>query len=134
MAEWLIPCSPDIYDAESAFQEYRHIVWHQQCNMSVGDIAYIYVTAPVKAIRCKCRVDAVNIPMDIGEDDGYVIDEAFCSKAYRRYMDLRLLEEYDTPALGYQVLLLNGLGGPIRSQRRASQELEAYLRAISPAR
>lgn len=66
MASWLIPCSPDIYDAEAAFQEYGHIVWHQQCNMSPGDIAYIYVTAPEKAILCKCVIEDVDIPFDIG--------------------------------------------------------------------
>ena len=130
MTSWLIPCSPDIYDAESAFQEYGHIIWHQQYKVSVGDIAYIYVTAPVKAIRCKCRVEDVDIPFDIGDDDGYVLDEAFCSRAYRRYMDLALLETYDSPLLGFQMLLMNGLGGTIRSQRRVNPTLEAYLSSV----
>ena len=132
MESWLIPCSPDIYDAESAFQEYGHVVWHQQCNMAPGDIAYIYVSAPVKAIRCKCRIDSVNIPFDIGEDEGYVLDEAFCSKSYRRYMDLVLLECYNNnPMLSYQMLLMNGLNGPIRSQRRVIPKLETYLGSIT---
>ncbi len=131
MASWLIPCSPDIYDAESAFQEYGHVVWHQSCNMSPGDTAYIYVSAPVKEIRCKCLVGAVNIPCDIGEDDGYVLDEAFCSQSYKRYMDLKLLESYNEPALGYQLLLMNGLGGPVRSQRRVPPELEKYIADVT---
>ena len=134
MASWLIPCSPEIYDAEAAFQEYGHIVWHQQCNMAPGDFAYIYITAPVKAIRCKCIVEDVDIPFDIGEDDGYVINESFCSKAYRRYMDLRLVEIYtDSPMLEFQMLLMNGLAGTIRSQRRVSSTLEAFLSSITPA-
>ena len=133
MASWLIPCSPSIYNAEDAFQEYGHIIWHQQCNMSPGDVAYIYVTAPVKAIRCKCMIEDVDIPFDIGEDDGYVLDESFCAKSYRRYMDLRLIECYEnSPVLGFQMLLMNGLTGTIRSQRRASSELEAYLTSIAP--
>lgn len=68
MASWLIPCSPDIYDAEGAFAEYGSIVWHQQCNMAAGDIAYIYVTAPIKAIRCKCLITMTDIPFNIGND------------------------------------------------------------------
>ena len=133
MASWLIPCSPDIYDAEAAFQEYWHIVWHQQCNITPGDFAYIYITAPEKAIRCKCIVEDVDIPFDIGEDDGYVLNESFCSKAYRRYMDLRLVECYDSsPMLGFQMLLMNGLTGTIRSQRRVSAVLEAYLSSVTP--
>ncbi len=133
MASWLIPCSPDIYDAEAAFQESGHIVWHQQCNMTPGDFAYIYITAPEKAIRCKCIVEDVDIPFDIGEDDGYVLDESFCSKAYRRYMDLRLVESYaSSPMLSFQMLLMNGLTGTIRSQRLVSTMLETYLSSVTP--
>lgn len=132
MASWLIPCSLDIYDAEGAFQDYGHVIWHQQCNMEPGDIAYIYVTSPVKAIRCKCRVESVDIPFDVGDDDGYVLNEAFCSKTYRRYMDLVLVECYaDNPMLSFQMLLMNGLVGTIRSQRRATPRLETYLESIT---
>ena len=130
MSDWLIPCSPDIYDAEAAFQEYGTIVWHQDCNMSAGDIAYLYVSAPVKAIRCKCRIEAVIIPADIGDDDGYVIDEGFCAKTHRRYMELRLEKIYDNPLLDYHALLMNGLSGPIRSQRRAPESLVDYFKAL----
>ena len=132
MTSWIIPCSPEIYDAESAFQEYGHVVWHQQCNMAPGDVAYIYVTAPVKAIRCKCLIEKVDIPFDIGDDDGYVLDEAFCAKAYRRYMDLILVENYgNNPMLSYPMLLMNGLNGTIRSQRRVTEKLEEYLAVIA---
>ncbi len=94
------------------------------------DIAYIYVSAPIKAIRCKCRIEVTNIPVDVGEDDGYVLDEAFCSKAYRRYMDLKMEKCFDNPMLGYQMLLMNGLSGPIRSQRRVPLQLQKYLENI----
>lgn len=130
MASWLIPCRPDIYDAEAAFREYGIIRWHQSCRMSPGDIAYIYVSAPVQEIRCRCRIAAVNIPGDSGGDDGYVRDEQFCSRTWRRYMDLELLEEYDSPAFSYPVLKLNGLNGPIRSQRRVPPMLETYLEGM----
>ncbi len=131
MAEWFIPCSPDIYDAEAAFQEYGHVVWHQDCRMSAGDTAYIYVSAPVKAIRCRCRIEETDIPFDIGEDDGYVLDETFCGRTRRRYMDLKLLESYDDPMLSYAMLKANGLTGPIRSQRRVPERLQAYIAAIT---
>lgn len=131
MTEWLIPCSPSIYDAEGAFDEYGSIIWHQQCNMQVGDYVYIYVTAPVKSIRCKCRIEMVDIPWDIGDDDGYVLDETFCNRAYRRYMELKLVEQYDCYMLNFDFLLHNGLAGTIRSQRRVSDSLSAYIKSIT---
>ena len=89
---------------------------------------YIYVTAPVKEIRCKCLVTAANLPFDISEDDGYTL---ICSRAHKRYMDLKLVEIYNNPFLGYQLLLMNGLSGPIRSQRRVSPELLNYIETTS---
>ncbi len=83
--------------------------------------------------RCKCVIEDANIPFDVGEDDGYVLEEGFCAKSYRRYMDLRLTECYENnPVLGFRMLLMNGLTGKIRSQRRASTELGAYLTSIAP--
>jgi len=127
MASWLIPCSPVVYDAESAFQEYGHVVWHQDCNVAVGDTVYIYVTAPVKSIRCRCVITDADMPADPGGDDGYVLDEAFCARNHRRYMDLKLQETYDTHLLDYRMLLMNGLTAPIRSQRRVPPKLAQYL-------
>lgn len=124
---WIIPCSPSIYDAEAAFKEYGSIVWHQDCNIQLGDVVFIYVTAPIKEIRCKCIAVETDIPFDIGDDDGYVVDDAFCARSHRRYMNLQLKETYSTPMLGYQLLLYNGLNGTIRSQRRVSPTLQAYI-------
>lgn len=131
MASWIIPCSPNIYDAESAFGEYGSIVWHQDGNIQPGDVVYIYVTAPIKEIRCKCIAVETDIPIDIGDDDGYVVDDAFCARTHRRYMNLQLKETYSTPMLGYQFLLYNGLNGTIRSQRRVPPTLQAYINQVT---
>lgn len=130
MNHWLIPCSPNIYNAEDAFNEYGALIWHQDCNMCSGDIAYIYVTAPTKEIRCKCLITEVDIPVDIGTDEGYVLDESFCSKSYRRYMELKLLEKYDCPLLGFHFLQMNGLSGTIRGQRKAVSQLCCYIENV----
>ena len=132
METWLIPCNPDVYDAEGAFDEYGSIVWHQDCNIHAGDYVYIYFTAPEKEIRCKCIAEDVDIPIDIGEDSGYTLDEEFCSKSYRKYMRLRVLALYKCPLLGFQSLLLNGLRGTVRSQRRLPECLSSYIDQIEP--
>ena len=131
MEYWLVPCSPGIYDAEGAFDEYGSVVWHQDCNMNPGDYVFIYVTAPVKEIRCKCKIECVDIPVDIGTDEGYTIDDTFFSRTYRRYMKLRLISKYNCPFLEFQFLLMNGLSGTIRSQRRASDKLVMYVETIT---
>ena len=131
MEQWIIPCSPNIYNAEEAFKEYGTIVWHQDCNIQPGDVVYIYVTAPVKELRCKCIAVDVDIPFDIGEDEGYTIDEEFCSRSYRRYMSLKLVELYDNTFLSFKEMLHNGLGGTVRSQRRINPLLQKYIEDVT---
>ena len=128
---WIIPCSPQIYDAEGAFNEYGEVVWHQDCNIKPGDIVYIYVTAPIKEIRCKCTVSDTDIPVDIGTDEGYTLDDAFCSRSHRRYMCLQLVKTYNNPFLGFQFLLYHGLNGTVRGQRRIPSNLQKYIAEIT---
>jgi len=60
----------------------------------VDDIVYIYVSAPVQAIKFKCRVNAVDKKLVEAEDSEFVLDEAYGTKTGEegRYAELELLE------------------------------------------
>ena len=61
MTEWLISCDPRAYNLDGAFEKLEAIDWKQSTNIEVGDIVYIYVTAPVYEIRYKCIATMVNL-------------------------------------------------------------------------
>lgn len=59
---WIFPANPGYFDLERAFQESETIFWKQRSQVEVGDTIFLYVAAPVSAIRYQCRVVEVDIP------------------------------------------------------------------------
>ncbi len=64
---WILPANPSSFDIESAFNKYKEIDWKQSSKVKVGDIAYMYVGAPVSAILYKCEITATDIPYDYSD-------------------------------------------------------------------
>ncbi len=63
-----------MFDSISAFNELGSVDWKQSIKAEVGDTVYIYVAAPIKAIKLKCKVTKVNL-LDIEIDDSkFVLD------------------------------------------------------------
>lgn len=61
MVEWIIPCNLKYYNVISAFEKLQCVDWIQSAkSINVGDIVYIYVGFPIKAIKFKCKVNKVN--------------------------------------------------------------------------
>ena len=61
VTEWITPANPKKYDVVGAFRDLKKIDWKQSTNVKVGDIVYIYVSAPVQAVQFKCKVNKVDI-------------------------------------------------------------------------
>lgn len=59
---WLVPANPKYFDLEQAFRERDTIFWKQSSRVSVGDTVFLYVAAPVSAIRYQCRAVEVDLP------------------------------------------------------------------------
>ncbi|MDR2742298.1 MAG: MmcQ/YjbR family DNA-binding protein [Treponema sp.] len=85
--DWIVPVNPKYYDIEFAFTKSENdtIIWKQSNSIAVGDIVYLYVAAPVSAIRYKCKTVEVNIP--------YHYEDSNVSMS--RVMRIQLLERYD---------------------------------------
>lgn len=47
-----------------AFVNNDTIIWKQSTKVRVGDTAFLYVSAPIKAIIYRCRVVETDIPYD----------------------------------------------------------------------
>lgn len=125
MTEWIIPCNPGVYDVIGAFNALDMIDWKQSTNIDVDDIVYIYVAKPVSAIRFKCVVQKVNMEdLEIDAID-YVIDDPEYAD-YGRYMQLQLVEKYDTPKLSYYQLQLNGLK-TVQGPSMVPKQLSDYI-------
>ena len=108
MTEWIIICNPNSYDVDGAFSKLKRIDWRQGINAEVGDQVYIYVGKPKKAIRYKCVVRKINLPVQEIDDDDFRVDDSSYG-GYGRYMELELLEQYNNEKLVLHALMKNGL-------------------------
>lgn len=116
MQDWIVPCNTKYYNVEEAFKNLPRLDWKQSSDKyEIGDDVYIYISAPISAVRYKCRVTRINLKTVEIDDSCYIID----STNYRnqkRYMELELLERLD---ISYSELQRRGLKGRIQCQRRA---------------
>lgn len=72
----LIANIKDEYDVYNALRNLGKSTWlHKHCpkSMEVGDIAYIYETSPINAIRWKCRVTKTQVNEEIPGEYQYSI-------------------------------------------------------------
>lgn len=97
--EFFVPANPKLYDIEAAFAMYDVIDWKQSAKFEPGDIAYMYVGAPVSAILYKCEVVETNSWQ-------YVNHKGKTCWA----MKIRKLEEYDRTWLPWSAIKNTGLG------------------------
>lgn len=115
-ASWIVPANPKYYDIEAAFQEGKDILWKQSSKVRAGDVVYLYVAAPVSAVRYKCRVVETDIP--------YAYQDGNISMSH--VMKMRLLKTYPADQFSFEVLKTLGIT-TVRGPRLAP---ESFLERI----
>lgn len=115
---WIVPANYHYFDLEAAFAASDLLNWKQTSSVAAGDIVYLYVGAPVSAVRYRCQVLETGIPYDY--DDGKV--------RMRRVMKLKRLFTYPPGAFPLSRLRSYGVQG-VRSARGLPPALARALEA-----
>ena len=116
-SEWLIPANPKYYDLIDAFKKSKIVLWKQSTLINVGDIVYLYVTAPYSEIKYKCEVLKVDIPYDYKNKDLTVnkVMQIKLLKEFSHEFTLDKLKEYE----------INSIRGPRRLNKDLSKALNS---------
>lgn len=97
--EWIVPANPKFYDIEAILNESKDstFIWKQSNNICVGDKIYLYVAAPVSAVKYKCKAVEVDIPYEYS-DENIRMHKAMRLQLLKRYeemeIDIAMLKEY----------------------------------------
>ncbi len=96
-----MPANPKYYDIEAAINENPEhtFLWKQSNHIAVGDIVYLYIAAPVSAIRYKCKAIEVDIPYPYADEH----------VSMSHVMRLQLLHTYDARCVGMELLKAHGV-------------------------
>ena len=113
---WLVPANPQYFDIDGAFAKDNTILWKQSSTAHVGDTVYLYVAAPVSAVRYKCKVLKVDIPYKYKDKN----------VSMTRVMKIKRLKTY--PPTAWTFARLNKLG--ITTLRGPRIAPEVFLREI----
>ncbi len=114
---WLIPANPKYFDIDGAFAKDDTILWKQSSAVQVGDLVYLYVAAPVSAVRYKCKVLEVNIPYKYKDKN----------VSMTRVMKIKRLKMYDPSLWTFEKLKTLGitaLRGPRLAPDNFLQQIE----------
>lgn len=114
--EWIIPSNPKYYDVINAFNDTDTIIWKQSNNITVGDIVYLYVAAPISAILYKCEVLEVDIPYKYSDKN----------VSMKKVMKIKLLKKYEKDKFTFEKLNEYGIKA-IRGPRGLTDELSKDL-------
>lgn len=112
-ANWIVPGNPKYYDVDAAFAQSDTILWKQSSDIHVGDTVYLYVGAPVSAVRYRCEAVAVDLPYPYRDENVRM----------KKVMRIRRLKTYAPDALPFSKLCELG----IRAVRGPRTVTEAFL-------
>ena len=119
--EWIVPANPKFYDIETALDESKDgtFIWKQSNNICVGDKVYLYVAAPISAIRYKCKAAQVDIPYNYSDEN----------ISMSKVMRLQLLERYDKVEISFAMLKEYGVGA-VRGPRSMPNSLKHKIEEL----
>ncbi len=118
-ATWIVPGNPRYYDVDAAFAQSDEILWKQSSDIRVGDTVYLYIGAPVSAVRYRCVATAVDLPYSFDDPNVHI----------RRVMRIRRLKTYAPDALPFAKLVELGIRA-VRGPRTVTKEFSEYEKSL----
>jgi 5-methylcytosine-specific restriction protein A len=125
---WLIASNPSKYNIMGAFIANDAITWGLTVKTNVGDIIYIYLSAPYSRIKFKCIVDRIDVPVTERLGAEFWLEKF---DPNRNLINLRLLSRLNDDRL--QLKNLTGsklMSSAPQGPRRLSEELNEFLSGL----
>ena len=129
MDSWIFISNPKRFRMDDWLAVNQYIEFVQNNNVQVGDIIYLYTTAPVQRIEYKLIVDKVNIPYEYGIDDSEYSLEPQVRDANRgkKLCRFKMLKRVESQSLHLSVLREYGLKSSMQGPLKVSGELLEYI-------
>jgi Predicted restriction endonuclease len=117
---WIIPANERYYDHVGSFKKNGAVDWAQQANYQVGDIVYMYVTAPTSKVSYKLLVKKINIPLNEAIDDSEFWKNPSFFQKRKNHLLVRLVPLSSNPnnVITMTTLLQCGVRGQIQRPRQ----------------
>ena len=138
--KWMIPANPKYFDIAGCLNKYRCVYWRQHYNFQTGDIIYVYIASPDRAVKYKCIVEGHDLPLPSDKEFKFELEfyanpnDYENSKKHNRWMKLKLLSSINSDKLSMIHLLENGMNkapqGCLNLSHSSFSELLKYIESI----
>ena len=119
MTYWIRAYNHQQYRVADFIRDHGFIDWGMHNHFEVGDIVFLYATAPESRLTFMMEVTYF-----ISQQ---AYDQWLSHREQSRYVRFSLLKELDCKALTFGLLMENGLGGAPRSPRRLMPAVVDYI-------
>ncbi|MBQ1826931.1 MAG: MmcQ/YjbR family DNA-binding protein, partial [Erysipelotrichaceae bacterium] len=113
---WIVPANPAYYDLDTLFQKKKGVMWTQGNGIRKGDIVYMYIAAPVSAVRYKCKVTETDIPYEFSNE----------KIKMKGLMKMDVLKQYPDELCPFSRLKELGISA-VRGPRRVTREFSDFI-------
>ena len=128
MKHWIFISSPKQFRMDDWLSCNEYVEYVQRNKVEVGDIVYLYTTAPVQRIEYKMVVDRINVPYDeMIDDSAYSLNPSPIVNKDDLYVRLKLIKKVETPLLHLNFLREYGLRSCMQSAITVSGNLLEYI-------
>ena len=130
MTHWILIHNPNYFDLDRLILNRDTIDWHQGKNKySVGDIVYLYSSAPEKRIKYRGTVIETDIPeSDMIDDHLYWKEGVTCGDCSNGWMRIQIDGSSSDGTLGLDDLRENGLTASMKGPtKKLSDELLKFI-------
>lgn len=122
MAHWIYPANTKIYDVLGAFN-HLETYWPISSKVLIGDVVYIYLSAPFKQIGFICDVLQVNLAKEniLEKVRPFFMNQENTKKIEKMFMRLQVRSRVTLDSnsrLAYHFLKENGLHGMLMGPRK----------------
>lgn len=130
MKHWIFISSTKQFRMHDWLSCNEYVEYVQRNKVEVGDIVYLYTTAPIQRIEYKRIVDRINVPFDeIIDDSAYSLlrNPDTVPDKDALYVRLKLIKKVDNPLLHLNFLRGYGLRSCMQSAITVSGDLLDYI-------
>ena len=132
---WMIPANSKYFDHMACFDELGKIYWKQYNKIQVGDMGYIYYSAPVKRIIFKFLVLANDLPYipDYDAEGKFYkkVEDFEEAKKHNRFYVIKRLGEHTNNTLTLANMMQHGLKwapqGALNLSDKSYDELRKFI-------
>lgn len=132
MSHWIVRANIERFRIHDFLRDYGFVEYVQKDKFCVGDIVYLYITAPYKRVEYKMMVERIDIPLKKAFNDRpySLLDKPIDYVDSDLFVRFKMINRVQTDYLCYSKLREHGFNYTLQSNRKINAETIDYIESF----